>query len=84
MFKGLAFEKALRRGHEVQVLTGFPNYPGGKLYEGYRHRPVMREIRDGNIVTRVWLYPSHDHNQPQKGAELPLLHGERRAPQVVS
>jgi len=38
-FKGLAFARELvRRGHEVEVLTGFPNYPGGKLYDGYRVR----------------------------------------------
>lgn len=30
-FKGLLFARELAaRGHEVEVLTGFPNYPGGK------------------------------------------------------
>jgi len=34
-FKGLPFAKALReRGHQVEVLTGFPNYPGGRIYPG--------------------------------------------------
>ena len=33
--KGLAFAKELvRLGHEVEVLTGFPNYPGGKKVLG--------------------------------------------------
>lgn len=60
-FKGLAFARALvRRGHEVEVLTGFPNYPGGRLYPGYRVRPVQRELIEGIPVTRVALYPSHD------------------------
>jgi len=60
-FKGLPFAKELtRRGHQVQVLTGFPNYPGGKLYEGYRIRPLQREVIDGISVIRVPLYPSHD------------------------
>jgi hypothetical protein len=28
-FKGLAFARELQQqGHQVQVLTGFPNYPG--------------------------------------------------------
>jgi colanic acid biosynthesis glycosyl transferase WcaI len=58
--KGLVFAKALRdRGHEVEVLTGFPNYPGGKLYPGYRVRFCQREAMDGIPVTRVPLYPSH-------------------------
>jgi glycosyltransferase involved in cell wall biosynthesis len=59
--KGLVFAKALRdRGHDVQVLTGFPNYPGGKLYPGYRVRFCQCEVMDGIPVTRVPLYPSHD------------------------
>ena len=60
-FKGLAFAKALReRGHEVEVLTGFPNYPGGKVYPGYRIRFFQREVMEGIPVIRVPLYPSHD------------------------
>lgn len=62
-FKGLPFAKELvRRGHEVQVLTGFPNYPGGKLYEGYKIRPLQRETIEGISVIRVPLYPSHDNS----------------------
>ncbi|HBO68654.1 MAG TPA: glycosyltransferase WbuB [Deltaproteobacteria bacterium] len=61
MFKGLAFAKALReRGHDVEILTGFPNYPGGKVYPGYRIRIFQREIMEGIPVLRVPLYPSHD------------------------
>jgi colanic acid biosynthesis glycosyl transferase WcaI len=60
-FKGLAFAKMLvRLGHEVEVLTGFPNYPGGKLYNGYKVRMLQRENHDGISVLRVPLYPSHD------------------------
>lgn len=60
-FKGLLFAKELvRQGHDVEVLTGFPNYPGGRLYEGYRLRPISRELVDGIRVTRVAVYPSHD------------------------
>ena len=58
--KGLTFARELvRRGYEVEVLTGFPNYPGGKLYPGYRIRPIQREHIDGVEVTRVALYPNH-------------------------
>ncbi len=61
--KGLVFARELvRRGFEVEVLTGFPNYPGGKLYAGYKVRLVQREVRDGVQVTRVALYPSHDQS----------------------
>lgn len=48
------------RGHEVKVLTGFPNYPTGSLDPGYRMRRRLDEVRDGIPVRRVALYPSHD------------------------
>jgi len=61
--KGLPFAQALAaRGHTVEVLTGFPNYPGGKLYPGYRIRLWQREVIDGVRVNRVALYPSHDQS----------------------
>ncbi|MEI7817254.1 MAG: glycosyltransferase, partial [Desulfuromonadales bacterium] len=44
----------------MEVLTGYPNYPGGKLFPGYRLKLVQREIMDGVRVIRVPLYPSHD------------------------
>jgi glycosyltransferase involved in cell wall biosynthesis len=60
-FKGLPFARELAaRGHDVEVLTGFPNYPGGKIYPGYRIRPWVREQIEGISILRVALYPSHD------------------------
>lgn len=62
-FKGLAFAKELvRRGHHVEVLTGFPNYPGGKIYPGYRLSFWQRESMDGISVLRVPLFPSHNRS----------------------
>lgn len=62
-FKGLVFARELvRQGFEVEVLTGFPNYPGGKLYPGYRIQWLQREVIDGVQVTRVPLYPNHDQS----------------------
>ncbi|QZA78319.1 glycosyltransferase family 4 protein [Deefgea tanakiae] len=60
-FKGLVFARALQaKGHEVEVITGFPNYPGGKIYLGYRIKWRQVEIIDGVRINRVPLYPSHD------------------------
>lgn len=60
-FKGHDFVNGLEdRGFEVEVVTGFPNYPGGKLYEGYRIRPLVREQMGGTKITRLAVYPSHD------------------------
>ena len=63
VFKGLLFAKELSKlGHDVQVLTGFPNYPGGKLYNEYTIKLFQRELIDGIPIFRVPLYPSHDNN----------------------
>jgi glycosyltransferase involved in cell wall biosynthesis len=60
-FKGLTFARELvRKGFDVEVVTGFPNYPGGKLYPGFRMRLIQREVIDGVSITRLPLYPSHD------------------------
>lgn len=61
--KGLPFARELvRRGFSVEVVTGFPNYPSGRLYPGYRLRLLQRETIDGVRVSRVPLYPSHDQS----------------------
>ena len=63
-FKGLLFAKELvSRGFEVEVITGFPNYPGGVLYKGYRLKFIQKNIVEGVLVTRVPLYPSHDNSK---------------------
>lgn len=52
----------IAEGVRVTVLTGFPNYPGGKLYPGYRIRLFQREMLMGFDVHRVPLYPSHNRS----------------------
>jgi len=47
-------------GHEVTVLTGFPNHPTGVVPPEYRdkfRRLVVREQIDGVSVIRTWLFP---------------------------
>jgi len=62
-FKGMVFARSLvKQGFEVEVLTGFPNYPNGHIYPGYRMKWLQREWVDGVQVTRVPLYPSHDQS----------------------
>ncbi len=48
------------RGHDVQILTGFPNYPGGNIYPGYKLKLFQKEYLNGVEVIRLWLFPSHD------------------------
>jgi glycosyltransferase involved in cell wall biosynthesis len=47
-------------GHEVTVLTGFPNHPDGKVRPEYRkrfRRGVSHDKVDGVSVVRTWLLP---------------------------
>ena len=57
-FKGEQFADMLAaKGHEVEVATGFPNYPGGKLYAGHRLRPYWRmTTASGRAVHRPVSY----------------------------
>lgn len=53
------YEHAVRwvkAGHEVTVLTGAPNFPEGRVYEGYRNRWRQVEDMDGIRVVRGMTY----------------------------
>ena len=43
-------------GHEVTVLTGVPNHPRGRIFEGYRNSWIQEETIDGIRVIRTWMY----------------------------
>lgn len=44
-------------GHRVTVLTGLPNYPGGRFFEGYGHAGPYGEQRGSVTLVRVPLIP---------------------------
>ena len=54
----------VKRGHEVTVLTGLPNYPKGEIYEGYEE--VRNELISGVSVIRI-------KNKPRKTGALNLI-----------
>lgn len=50
----------VQEGHQVTVLTGFPNHPTGVVPPEYRSKwrhLVWKERMDGVEVVRVWLVP---------------------------
>ena len=59
---GMLARQLARRGHDVRVLTGLPNYPTGQLAPGYRLARRRDEIESGVRIRRVALYPSHDRS----------------------
>jgi colanic acid biosynthesis glycosyl transferase WcaI len=50
----------VERGHEVTVLTGIPNYPGGAFFPGYSFYRNLREIHQGVNIIRVPLISRGD------------------------
>ena len=46
----------IRAGHQVEVITGFPNHPHGSVYPGYERQSYLQEDLDGIRVHRVWTY----------------------------
>jgi putative colanic acid biosynthesis glycosyltransferase WcaI len=63
-------ESLQREGHDVEVLTGFPNWPEGRLYPGYDLRLYQREVIGGVRVTRVPLYPNHGYSATGRALNL--------------
>lgn len=58
VFRGndVAFHLA-EEGHEVHVVTGIPNYPGGKFFDGYGWWKKHHEVVNGVKVTRLPIIP---------------------------
>jgi len=53
-------EELAKRGNEITVLTGLPNYPEGKIYKGYETR--YSEIKNGVKILRCRIYPRKKGN----------------------
>jgi colanic acid biosynthesis glycosyl transferase WcaI len=52
-------EGLVKRGHEVRVVTGMPNYPQRQIYPEYRGKWFTTEERNGVKIQRstVWIRP---------------------------
>ena len=44
------------RGHEVTVVTSFPSYPHGRIFDGYRNRFAHREVLEGIHIIRTFTH----------------------------
>lgn len=52
-----------KEGHKVHVVTGIPNYPEGKFFEGYGVCKKRHEVIDGVKVTRLPIVPRGTDNK---------------------
>lgn len=48
----------VKKGDEVTVITCAPNFPKGKVYDGYKNKLYQKEEIEGIKVIRVWSYVS--------------------------
>ena len=46
----------VKAGHQVTIITCTPNFPNGKVFEGYRNLFWQQETMAGIRVIRVWTY----------------------------
>ncbi len=50
-------EELVKRGHDVTVLTGYPQYPQGKIYDGYGFKIPYEKEWNGVKLERVKVVP---------------------------
>jgi glycosyltransferase involved in cell wall biosynthesis len=46
----------VRLGHDVEVVTGLPNHPTGRIFPDYRGKFALTEEWEGIRVHRSWIY----------------------------
>lgn len=49
-------ESLVEKGHTVKVITGLPNYPFGKIFDGYKQKNKRNESINGVSVERCFLF----------------------------
>ncbi len=49
-------------GHEVEIVTGMPHHPAGRIFPSYRGRFYLNEDWEGLTIHRVWLYAASGSN----------------------
>ena len=58
--KDIDFIKSLKeKGWNPIVITGFPNYPKGEIYENYKNKLIAEETMDGIKVVRTFTFADH-------------------------
>ncbi len=49
-------------GHDVEIVTGMPHHPAGRIFPDYRGHFSLDEQWEGLTVRRVWLYAASGSN----------------------
>lgn len=62
----------VRRGHEVTVVCGLPNYPKGKIFEGFEREDAIRKKED-DYFQRTGVKVIHCKNVPRGHNPIQLI-----------
>jgi len=57
-------------GHDVVVVTGYPNWPSGRIYEGYRNRWRQWDEHQGVPVLRLKTFADHSKSRARRVLNL--------------
>lgn len=57
----------VKEGHEVAVLTGYPNFPTGKIFEGYEPKLLKEEKIEGVKVLRSKIVIKENTSKIKRG-----------------
>ena len=52
-----------KHDYKVSVLTPLPNYPTGKIFEGYKGILKKKSVENNVSVIRLWVYASNSKNK---------------------
>ncbi|MDC8002364.1 glycosyltransferase family 4 protein [Aequorivita todarodis] len=52
-----------KANYSVRVVCPLPNYPNGKIFEGYRGRVSISENTFFGKISRLWVWPSNSANK---------------------
>lgn len=52
-----------KREYNISVVTPLPNYPTGKIFEGYKGKFSHKSTEKGISVHRLWIYASNSKNK---------------------
>ena len=44
------------QGHNITIITGAPNFPKGKVFDGYKNKIYQSELINNLNVKRVWTF----------------------------
>ena len=59
----------IKKGHQITVITCAPNFPHGKLYNGYKNKLYKCELINEIKVIRVWSYMSSNSGFSKRVAD---------------